>query len=606
MRILIDARVLQDRYHGIARYTSELITALAARCDHELLLLATDAPASRISAEDHRRDGRLIRFDAPVVSLTEQRRWPGSLRRINPDVLFVPYHLATPWFHGSVPTVTVIHDTIFEDGGSPPPTPAARLLYRRATGMALRTADSVLTVSHATRERVAFHYGHEIPPDHVIHHGVDPRFGRATQSDIDVTRARLQLPPNYYLHLGARRPHKNVRVLIEAFRGVADRLPSLHLVLAGPSDDRFDDPVPDMIRRSGLSGRVILVEDVPERDVVGLLSGAFAFVFPSTIEGFGLPVLESLAAGVPVIASTAPAVLEASCGAAITVPPDDVDGWSKAMLTVVGDRELRGELIARGREVARNQTWGTAADAIDGVLRRTVEQRGRAATAAPRREEPAIGAAGPMHTRERRRRVVALGLVVLVALVLAVGRLTRDPTTTLGTPSAAWVVEGSVLRSGQPRDIDFANMRDILNVTGVINLRTDLTGERLIIEGFSMRYLHVPVRGGGVPTIADLEVMTAFLREHTPDGPVLIHDEFGDGSAPAVGAALAVLHGVEPRVAIRSAQSEETGARLTVSQIALVSDLGAQLGRSPIVVGQAAATVKSPVKVPQDVNHLIW
>src|SRR5207237_9394445 len=130
-------------------------------------------------------------------------------------------------------------------------------------------------------------------------------------------KSELDLPNRYVLHVGVRRPHKNHATLVRAFGAVAAAQPDLQLVLVGRSDPRFLDSIPGLVQELDLEGRVRFLSSVGEDLLPAVYQGATVFAFPSAVEGFGLPVLEAMAAGVPVVASDAPAVQEAGGGAAL-------------------------------------------------------------------------------------------------------------------------------------------------------------------------------------------------------------------------------------------------------------------------------------------------
>ena len=374
MRVAVDGRVVRDNYHGIARHTLELLRVLRGG-DVELVVLQGTAPDRRLSLRELAGEPgvELVPFPARLASLAEQRQWPAVLRAVSADVLFVPYHLATPW-RSPIPVVTVIHDCIFEADPAFAPSGWVRGAYRAVTRLAITRATTVATVSEATRADLRRHYGLAIPPGNVVRHGVNPAFGGPCPTErLAEARARLSLPERYVLHVGVRRPHKNQSVLLKAFARLAGDHPGLGLVLVGGPDERFPDPVPGLVADLGLGDRVRLLPNVPESLLVPVYRGATAVAFPSHIEGFGLPVLEAMAAGVPVVASTAPAVGEVTEGAAVLVSPDDTEGWAAALHRVLGDPGLAGGLRARGYEVVSRHTWDAAGARTRQLLERVVD-----------------------------------------------------------------------------------------------------------------------------------------------------------------------------------------------------------------------------------------
>jgi glycosyltransferase involved in cell wall biosynthesis len=294
-----------------------------------------------------------------VVSPAAQPRWPRLLTATAPDVLLVPYHLASPWVHPRVPTVAFVHDCIFEAHPSfAPGGRRFRVAYEMATRLALARSTVVATVSEATRQELWRLYGRAVADDAVVPHGVGDQF-RALAGD---SSQRSPERRRYVLHVGAHRPHKNHAVLIAAFAQVARLLPDVELILVGQPDRRFPPIVPRLIQTRGLTDRVHVREAVDDHELLTLYAGAAAFAFPSVVEGFGLPVLEAMAAGVPTVTSDAAAVVEAAGGASLVVPAHDIRAWGEALLRVLTDAPLAADLAGRGRRVAADHTWDRAAD----------------------------------------------------------------------------------------------------------------------------------------------------------------------------------------------------------------------------------------------------
>jgi glycosyltransferase involved in cell wall biosynthesis len=365
-RIAVDGRVMQDNYHGIGRHTFELVRRLAEH-DVDLLVIRDPTRPGRLDVDGLAGPRvRLVDLPVPVVSPAAQPRWPRLLASTAPDVLLVPYHLATPWVHPGVPTVAFVHDCIFEaDPAFVPGGRRFRLAYQMATRLAIARSTVVATISEATRRELRQRYGCDLTDEAVVPHGVGDQF-RALARD-----AAPRSSGRYVLHVGAHRPHKNHAVLIAAFAEVARRLPEMELILVGQPDRRFPPFIGQLIRAHALTGRVQVRDKADDDELLGLYAGAAAFAFPSLVEGFGLPVLEAMAAGVPTVTSDAAAVVEAGGGASLVVPAHDPRAWTRALLRVLTDDTLAADLVARGRRVAADHTWERAADRtlrlLDGV-----------------------------------------------------------------------------------------------------------------------------------------------------------------------------------------------------------------------------------------------
>jgi len=149
---------------------------------------------------------------------------------------------------------------------------------------------------------------------------------------------------------------------VRAFARVAREVPRARLVLVGDDDPRFPARLSGLAHTLGIGDRVDVRRGIAEAALLELYRGASAFAFPSVVEGFGLPVLEAMAAGLPVVTSDAPAVVEAAGGASLVVPSGDPQVWAAALVRVLTDARVTADLVPRGRRVAAVSTWDRAAD----------------------------------------------------------------------------------------------------------------------------------------------------------------------------------------------------------------------------------------------------
>ncbi len=373
LRVLVDGRVMQDRYHGIGRYTYELLRELSLREAQLVVLHSPDAGRLDVAGLISRRTVRGVPSGVPVTSPRSQWVLRQAVLRTRPDVVFVPYHLSTPVLAGRVPVVSVIHDCVFERDAAGRRPSVFSLAYRAATRLAIGAAAALATPSQAARRDIRRFYGAEVPDEAVLPHGVGPEFfslrGRPRPSG-------LALPERYILHVGARRPHKNQRVLVEAMPALRARHPGLGLVLIGAPDPRFPDEVGHLVTALGLSDLVYRYPGVDDAGLLGLYANAAVFAYPSLVEGFGLPVLEAMAAGLAVVASDAEAVREVAAGGSLIVPARTAAAWVQALDQVLTDPDVDRDLRERGQAVAASHTWAQSAERTLSLLTRTASPAG--------------------------------------------------------------------------------------------------------------------------------------------------------------------------------------------------------------------------------------
>jgi hypothetical protein len=194
--------------------------------------------------------------------------------------------------------------------------------------------------------------------------------------------------------------------------------------------------------------------------------------------------------------------------------------------------------------------------------------------------DEAVEPTRPLTRGERRVRRGVLLLAIALVLVVIAGRVllpTHDRLPAI--PNAAWIVQDVALRSGQPSDLDFVNLRDLSRVGAVIDLQGDAL-QGAVVGSFRMRYLSLRIAPGEAPTASQLAAVIAFIGPTLrAGGAFLVHDEFGLDPAPTVGIMLAMLHGQAPRDAVDQARAATPGLLLSATQLAAIAQLGAALSR---------------------------
>jgi glycosyltransferase involved in cell wall biosynthesis len=365
MRIGFDARYITDRYHGIGRFAYSLLEAMLSvpGDDRFVLIVHPGYPDTRFDLARLAADPRVevVSVRLPLLLPWEQAAWPILVRRHRLDMVHSPY-VVGPVAVG-VPVIVTVQDLIFERYPRYTPGRMLRIAYRTMASASLRRATAIVAASEATRTDLERFYPRARGRIHVIPHGVAASFAPVHDPRrLREVRERYGLPPRFILAVGAGRPHKNLEVVVKAARLSPDDGPAVILVSA--PDPRFPDVVAELIaqsERTGKPGRVRRIQDVREEDLAALYSLAEVFVLPSFVEGFGLPMLESMAAGTPVIAADASVMPEIGGDAVVLFDPHDPSGLATELARLAGDPNLRAQLTTLGLARASDFTWERSA-----------------------------------------------------------------------------------------------------------------------------------------------------------------------------------------------------------------------------------------------------
>jgi glycosyltransferase involved in cell wall biosynthesis len=237
----------------------------------------------------------------------------------------------------------------------------------------LAQADHIITISESTRRDVLKHYRLDPAKIDVIPEGVEPRFTPAVGAEqVNAVRQAYDLPARFILFVGTIEPRKNLMTLLEAFAALRVKHPQVGLVIAGGKGWLYQSFF-DRLSALGLQDVVKLTGFVADEQLPALLNAAEVFAFPSHFEGFGLPPLEAMACGVPVVCSNASSLPEVVGEAGLLVAPDDLHAWVEALDRLLSDPALRQDLRGRGLARARQFTWEAAARQTLAVYERVAE-----------------------------------------------------------------------------------------------------------------------------------------------------------------------------------------------------------------------------------------
>jgi glycosyltransferase involved in cell wall biosynthesis len=382
--ILIDARVnALPGGHGLARSVMKLVAHMREPEDGlALRVLVNPREEQTFPLSELPGHADLIGTDVTVFAPHRSWELARQIRAVDAAVLYIPYPTFTPLVR-PCPFVVTLHDCTIESNIGFAGGRIRQALTRTVTAMALRRATVMTAPSRASLADISRHYP-DAPNPTLIPNGVDVRqFGRVSLAAAAAARDRYQLPEKFILAVGAHRPHKNHEVLVRALAAVPG---DVGLVIVGNPDPAFPDRLPGLITGLGLESRVKLVAGVADEWLPAVYRAASVFAFPSLAEGYGLPVLEAMAAGVPVVMSDIEVMAEVAGPAALMVPPRDVAGWASALTAVLRDAALAGRLTTAGHAAAAAASWEHGASALISLL--SAVAAGRVTRSGPTRLMP--------------------------------------------------------------------------------------------------------------------------------------------------------------------------------------------------------------------------
>jgi glycosyltransferase involved in cell wall biosynthesis len=370
----IDYTAAHEQGAGIGRYVRELMRALALHDDqtpyHLFVAGATRgslpaAPGPNFSWHPTR-----------ITPLWFARLWYRAQFPLPVEVFtgrVALYHATDFTLPPTLPgvrTLLTVHDLSFVRAPETA-TPVLKAYLDKVVPRSVRRATHVLADSQATKDDLVALY--DTPPDKVtvLLGGVNPEFRPVT--DMNARRAvrqRYQIPDNPYIFsIGTVQPRKNYARLIEALAALGQEGEDVHLVIAG-GRGWLDGPIYQSVEDFGLGERVHFTGFVRDEDLPALYAEARCLAYPSLYEGIGLPVLEAMACGIPVVTSNISSMPEVAGDAALLIDPYDVDALADALRRLLTDESLRSDLIRRGFDQAACFTWDRAAQQLSDVYRR--------------------------------------------------------------------------------------------------------------------------------------------------------------------------------------------------------------------------------------------
>ncbi len=375
-RIGIDITSALTQGGGIGRYTRELVRALVAlESDNQYQLFSARITKPYPLPDPLPQQSNVTYKAAPLSERWLYRLWyrarlPLPVQWVTGKLdLFHSPDFVLPPVNGSIPTLLTVHDLSFVHYPEVYPVPLVAYL-NEVVPWSVGRATHILADSVATKTDLVSVWGVQDEKVTVLYSGVSDRFkpvndGQATAM-VGEKYGIGERP--YVLAVGTVQPRKNYQMLIRAFKGVAEQFPH-KLVFAG-GKGWMEEEMTAEVQRQGLEDRVIFTGFVDDDDLPALYSGASLLAFPSLYEGFGLPILEAMACGLPALISNASCLPEVGGDVAVQISPGDEPAWTQSMIALLGDPARLEEMKIAGFKQARRFTWEMAAKQLVELYKR--------------------------------------------------------------------------------------------------------------------------------------------------------------------------------------------------------------------------------------------
>lgn len=358
MRVAFDATAIPSNRAGAGIYIFSLVKALA-RVDRDNEYVVFVKPEH---GEEFGTLGPNFRLMPVSVSSTprrlvwEQTALPSALRRLKADVLHSPHYTMPLLPGGGFRRVVTFHDMTYMLMPELHPR-FHRRFFPPMMRLSVRLADRLIAASESTRRDMARLLPASVGKTELTLLAAGPVFRPVPPAEVSDACTRHGLTPGrFLLYVGVLEPRKNVPMLLQAFARIAEQFPDVPLVIVGKKGWMYDAIFAELTAL-GLAERVVFTGYVPEADLPRLYGGARAFVYPSLYEGFGLPVLEAMQCGTPVVTTEISSMPEVAGDAALLVQPGDVGGLADALTCVLSDDALAADLKRRGLARAALFSW---------------------------------------------------------------------------------------------------------------------------------------------------------------------------------------------------------------------------------------------------------
>lgn len=363
--------MFSSRFTGIGRYVYEFVknaTEINAGSGypHEFVLFFNEPEYKEFETT---KNVKKILINARHYSFKEQFKFPFKIRKEKVDIMFFP-HFNVPIFYRK-PYIVTIHDlTLSIFPGQKMICWYHRLAYQLTIRNAVKKAKKIIAISEHTKDDIIRFLKAPKEKIEIIYNGIGDEFKEIDNLDsLKPTLKKYNIKKEFLLYTGVWRNHKNLPRLIEALSIIREKHSlDLDLVITGKPDPHYPE-VKDAIKNYKLKDSVICTDLVDEKELVDLYNAADLFVFPSLCEGFGMPPLEAMKCGTPVIASKISSVPEICGDAAVYFDPYDAKDIANKIMSVYKDAEKKAELVEKGMERAAKFSWGKMAEETLRIIR---------------------------------------------------------------------------------------------------------------------------------------------------------------------------------------------------------------------------------------------
>ena len=361
MKIGIDIREMErGKITGIGRYLKNFLGYIAREDRENEYVLFANQKTEYTTVVKNIKVRVIKEWFSPFW---DQIQLPRALKEEKIDIFLSPYY-KKPFFTPCKSIIT-IHDlnSFFLPSISIKGWFKNQLYFRILLKLSSRKADKIITVSQYTKKDIVEYFQALEEKIEVVYLGVDERY-HPISSNLEETVSKYGVNEKFIFYFGNFNPHKNIKALIETYYSLPEKIKSEYQLVLGGRRDKYCIGLEKMVRHLKIGKRVVFTGFISEEDLPLIYSAAKLFVFPSLREGFGLPPLEAMACGIPVIASNTTSLPEVVGEAGILVDPYKVDEIKAAIVKVLTNSTLRDDLIKRGLERARRFTSKKTADQI--------------------------------------------------------------------------------------------------------------------------------------------------------------------------------------------------------------------------------------------------